>query len=137
MTRVGCIFAGLGLAALTASAQQITIGAVANAASNDTTQIARGSFMSIYGTNLGAQAGPPAALPLPTTLGGATVNVKPTSGPTTYKAFLHFVSPGQINAILPSAVPAGPADVTVTVGNSSSPSRRIQVAETSFGIFTI
>src|ERR1700687_2305900 len=87
-------------------AQTPLVRAIVNAANSDPTAIARGSFMSIYGQNLGPQAGPPSALPLPTTLGSTQVTVKSNSSSTTYKAFLHFVSPGQINAILPSAVPA-------------------------------
>src|SRR5712671_1278705 len=90
-------------------AQAPVVRALVNAANSDSTAIARGSFMSFYGQNLGAQAGPPSALPLPTTLGTTQVTVKSNSGPTTYKTFLHFVSPGQINAVLPSTVPAGAA----------------------------
>ena len=127
-----------GLAFLAVPAQaQPSVSGVINAANADTTTLARGSFISIFGSKLGTQAGPPSSLPLPTTMGGATVNIKPASGSTSFQAYLHFVSPGQINAIIPSAVPAGPADVTVTVSNQTSSPRRIQVAESAFGIFTI
>ena len=129
-------FIALAFCGLPASAQP-TVSAVINAANADTTTLARGSFISIFGKNLGTQAGPPSSLPLPKTLGGAAVNIKPASGSGTFQAYLHFVNPGQINAILPSAVPAGPADLTVTVNNQTSPARRIQVAESAFGIFTI
>ncbi len=133
-----CIALSSGLAFLALPAwAQPSVAAVTNAASGDITQVARGSFVSIYGSKLGTQAGPPSSLPLPATLGGASVNVKPAGGTTVFAAFLHFVSPGQINAIIPSAVPAGPADLTVTVNNVTSSARRIQVAENSFGIFTI
>jgi len=118
-------------------AQAPVVRAVVNAANSDTTAIARGSFMSIYGQNFGAQAGPPSALPLPTTLGTTQVTVKSNSGPTTYKAFLHFVSPGQINAVLPSAVPAGAATITVTVGTTTSAAAPFQVVENNFGMFTL
>ena len=127
---------GVVLFAVPGAAQPV-VSAVINAANADTTTLARGSFISIFGSKLGTQAGPPDALPLPTSMGGATVNIKPASGSTSFPAYLHFVSPGQINAILPSAVPAGPADVTVTVNNQTSTARRIQVAESAFGIFTI
>ncbi len=130
------ILAGCTFLAPRAGAQPAVAGVV-NAANADTTSLARGSFVSIFGSNLGTQAGPPSALPLPTSMGGATVNIKPAGGATTFQAYLHFVSPGQINAIIPSAVPAGPADVTVTVGNATSSARRIQVADSAFGIFTL
>ena len=118
-------------------AQAPVVRAVVNAANSDSTAIARGSFMSIYGQNLGAQAGPPSALPLPTTLGTTQVTVKSNSGPTTYKAFLHFVSPGQINAVLPSTVPAGAATIAVTVGTATSAAAPFQVVDSNFGMFTL
>ena len=114
---------------------QPVVRGVLNAANGDSTQIARGSFMSIYGQNLGQTAGPVSAYPIPTTLGGAQVTV--AAGGKNYKAYLDYVSPGQINAIMPSAVPAGEAQLTVTVNNMTSTSARITVATNSFGIFTI
>ena len=129
--------AGLFLLAGTGQAQTPVVRAIVNAANSDSTAIARGSFMSIYGQNLGAQAGPPTALPLPTTLGSTQVTVKSNSSSTTYKAFLHFVSPGQVNAILPSAVPAGSATMTVTVGTTTSLAAPFQVVESNFGMFTL
>jgi len=135
MKRFVSVLAGILLFGGLASAQQPAISGVVNAATSDITQLARGSFISIYGANFGPQAGPPSSLPLPTTLGSTQVTIK--SGSTNYQAFLHFVSPGQINCILPSAVPAGQAFVTVTVNNVTSLPRNILVAEHSFGIFTI
>ena len=120
-----------------AFAQAPVVQAVINAASGDSTTLARGSFVSIFGLNLGTKAGPPSSLPLPTSLGGASVTFKPAGGSASFQGFMHFVSQNQINAIVPSAVPAGPTDVTVTVNNVTSTSRRIQVAENAFGIFTV
>ena len=111
-----------------AEAQPVVHGIV-NAASGDLTSIARGSFMTIYGENLGAQAGPPSSLPLPTNLGGATVTITPSGSTKNYQAYLHFVSPGQINAVMPSAVPAGSAFLTVTVNNQTSLKRRSRSAK--------
>jgi uncharacterized protein (TIGR03437 family) len=136
---VACVILILPLTQLVlqpAEAQPV-VRAVLNAASGDSTTIARGSFMSIYGDQLGTQAGPPSSLPLPTTLGGATVTITPDGGTKTYQAYLHFVSPGQINAVMPSAVPAGPASLTVTVNNQTSFKAPVQVSESNFGIFTI
>ncbi|MBZ5607942.1 MAG: hypothetical protein LAP38_06790 [Acidobacteriia bacterium] len=133
---IGWTMAAACLAATPAAAQPVVRG-ITNAANGDITQVARGSFVSIFGQNLGTTAGPPSALPLPTNMGGATVNIKPNSGTKTYQAYLHFVSTGQINAIIPSAVPAGPASLTVTVNSATSPPVPVQIAENSFGIFTI
>src|ERR1700731_3040781 len=87
--------------------------------------IAQGSFFTIFGTNLGPASSPPIAYPLPTTLGGTTVKV--TAGGTTTNAFLWYVSPGQVNAILPQTVPTGTASLTVTYNNATSGSASFQV----------
>ena len=118
-----------------AQAQPVVRGII-NAASGDITTIARGSYMTIFGDNLGTLAGA-TTLPLPTNLGGAQVTIKPNGSTNTFQAFLNFVSPGQINAIMPSTVPAGPAGLTVTVNNKTSFSAPVQVSEHSFGIFTL
>ncbi|HTR35696.1 MAG TPA: hypothetical protein VMH80_07345 [Bryobacteraceae bacterium] len=120
---------------LGAAMAQPVVRGVLNAANGDSTQIARGSFMSIYGQNLGQTAGPVSAYPIPTTLGGAQVTV--AAGGKNYKAYLDYVSPGQINAIMPSAVPAGEAQLTVTVNNVTSTAARVTIGEHSFGMFTI
>ena len=95
--------------------------------------IAQGSFFTIFGTNLGPATSPPIQYPLPTNLGG--VQVKITAGGTTTNAFLWFVSPGQVNAILPQTVPTGAATLTVTYNNATSASASFQVVASSFGIF--
>jgi uncharacterized protein (TIGR03437 family) len=118
-----------------AQAQPVVRGII-NAASGDITTIARGSYMTLFGDNLGTLAGA-TTLPLPITLGGAQVNIKPNGSANTFAAFLNFVSPGQINAIMPSTVPAGPATLTVTVNNQTSFGAPVQVSEHSFGIFTL
>ena len=61
----------------------------------DTLSLAPGSFISIYGTRLGAGLTTATAVPLPTTLGATTVTVdeKPIA--------LHFAGENQVNAVLP------------------------------------
>jgi uncharacterized protein (TIGR03437 family) len=71
--------------------------------------------------------------PLPTTLSGVSVQI--ISGGTTYQAYLVFVSSAQINAILPSNVPVGNAQVTVTYNGITSAPIPILVSAVSFGVF--
>ena len=89
--------------------------------------IAPGTWMEIYGTNLatiptrvwggadfnGVQA--------PTALSGTTVTVagKP--------AYIDFVSPGQVNAQVPSGVPTGPQPLVVTTAGGSSAQTMVTV----------
>jgi uncharacterized protein (TIGR03437 family) len=96
--------------------------------------LAQGSLFSIFGTDLGpAQPVQASAFPLPTSMGGASVQI--LEGGIRYDAFLQFVSSGQINAILPSNVPIGLAQVTVGYNGIASQPAIIRVVKTSVGIF--
>ena len=113
-------------------------GGVVNAAApENTTGLARGGYFSIFGRNLGASTATVSALPLPTTLGGAQVRIKPAGSTTPIDAFMYFVSAGQINAVMPSNVPEGDVEVTVTVGTATSPAARSRVERNRPAIFTI
>ena len=71
--------------------------------------IPRGSIFSVEGSGLAASAASAAALPLPTTLNGVTVRVwdAPAGGNFLGVCPLWYVSPTQVNAILPSSLAAG------------------------------
>ena len=56
-------------------------------------------------------------------------------GSSTYDAYLVFASKGQLNAILPSNVPIGDAQLTVTYNGKTSAPANIRIAKTSFGVF--
>jgi uncharacterized protein (TIGR03437 family) len=97
-------------AALAGNAQMTVV----NGASFDPAQpLAGGSFASMFGQNLcgntaaGSWSGPGQ---LPTTLGGCSVTVGGTP------SMLHYVSPGQINFIVPAGLGAGRMDVAVQTG---------------------
>jgi uncharacterized protein (TIGR03437 family) len=97
-------------------------------------RLAQGSFFSIYGSTVGPETPVQATTyPLPTTLGGVSVQI--TSGSAKYSAPLVFVYKGQINAILPSNVPVGNGQMTVTYNGLTSQPADIVVAKTSLGIF--
>ena len=117
----------------------IAAGGVVNTASYATGgppngSLAQGSYFSIYGSDVGPEAGVKAeAYPLPKTLGGVIVRL--TSGSTAYDAPLVFVSKGQINAIIPSNVPVGNARLTIVYGGKTSIEAPVMVAKTSVGVF--
>jgi len=75
-----------------------------------------------------------AAVPLPTRLG--TTSVELSQGPLRLLAPLFFVSPGQINYLLPPLLQIGPA--TVTVLNLDTPVARgeIQIRAVAPGLFS-
>ncbi|MBV8846627.1 MAG: hypothetical protein JO307_27795 [Bryobacterales bacterium] len=73
--------------------------------------VAPDSIASMYGSNL-ANTTAQASLPLTTNLGGITLNVTDAAGQTR-AAPLIYVSPGQINFVVPSGTAAGAGSVTV------------------------
>lgn len=98
--------------------------------------IARGSRFLLNGANLGpAVAAEQTTFPLATTLAGVTVSV--TSAGVTRACWPVSVQASQVRAILPSAVPAGPATLRVTVNGVPSNTTSITVANNSPGIYTV
>ncbi len=98
--------------------------------------VAQGSIFAIFGKNMGPETPASATWPLPTIqgLGGATVNVE-DSGGVSHSVILLFVSAGQINAVLPSAVAVGQASLTVTYNGQTSASQTFKVVARSVGLF--
>ena len=136
MLRVSVCVIGL---AFTAPAQPALSGAV-NAASYmppgmPSSAIAQGSLFSVFGTNLGpASYTVASSFPLPTNLAGTTLSV--TVKGVTKPAILLSAGQYQINAILPSDIPAGTGTLTATVNGQASGALQIQVTSAAFGIFT-
>ncbi|HEY4360640.1 MAG TPA: IPT/TIG domain-containing protein [Bryobacteraceae bacterium] len=89
--------------------------------------IAPGTWVEIYGTNLATNMGRLWAggdfngLNAPTSLMGTTVTV------AGQKAFVDYVSPGQVNVQVPSNVPTGVQPVVVTTGGGVSIAYSVQV----------
>ena len=71
---------------------------------------------------------------LPTTQNGVTVTV--TSGSFTAPCPLYYLSPGQIDAVLPGGTPAGNANITVTNNGVTSASFQVPVVQSAFGILS-
>jgi uncharacterized protein (TIGR03437 family) len=123
-----------GAPAANAAAPTPTIAAVQDAASN-TPNIAQGSLFSVYGTNLSPSSPGLTNFPRPTAVGGVKVTFMPLAGGAGTDTYLIYVGTGQINALLPSTVPAGYYNVTVTNGTVSSPFF-VQVVASKVGLFT-
>jgi uncharacterized protein (TIGR03437 family) len=99
--------------------------------------IAQGSLFVIYGSNLANSTSQESSAPpgLPTTVDGVSVSV--TVAGTAEMAFLYYISPDQIDAVLPSSVPVGTGTITVTNGNQTSAPAPIPVVQSDFGILTL
>jgi len=93
--------------------------------------IAEGSIFTLYLSN--PPSGPTGSqgVPLQTTFLGVKIDVT-VNGVTTH-AIPYYVSPGQINAILPSNTPAGDGDIMVSSGGQTA-SGPIHVVQSAFGL---
>src|SRR5581483_6952105 len=106
------VFALLTIAG-TASAQ-ITITNVFNAAGRVVNgSLAQGALIAVVGKGVGTPDVEQATFPLPTTTGLGGVTVQIGAGGQSYDAIIVYTKPNEVGAILPSAVPVGPATVTV------------------------
>jgi uncharacterized protein (TIGR03437 family) len=96
--------------------------------------IAPGSMFVAFGSNLGpATLAQATSFPLGTTLAGTSVQI--SAGGKTYDAPLNYTLASQITGILPSAVPPGPATMTVTYNGATSAPAAFTVSANSFGTF--
>jgi uncharacterized protein (TIGR03437 family) len=111
-------------------------GAVASvsAASFSGPELASESLAAAFGTNLTTATEVASTTPLPRMLAGTTVKLIDNNGAEKLSPLL-FVSPGQINFQVPSAVAAGMASVVVTTGNGAIAIGALQIAPVAPGLF--
>jgi uncharacterized protein (TIGR03437 family) len=95
--------------------------------------IAQGSIFFIKGSNLAAGTTSLQNVPLKTILNGVTIQVT-VNGATTIP-LIYYLSPTQLDAILPSSTPVGTGTITVTNGATSA-TAPIQVVQNAFGLLT-
>lgn len=82
------------------------------AASYAATELASDSIASAFGQELASEIASANTVPLPTTLGGTRVQITDSKG-VTKAAPVFFVSPSQINYLIPAGLADGIASVTV------------------------
>ena len=97
--------------------------------------LARESIVAAFGAQLATTTRAAESLPLPTTLGGTTVKIK-DSFETERLAPLFFVSPMQINYLVPPNLAPGPATVTITSGDGTQTTGAVQLVSINPAIFT-
>jgi uncharacterized protein (TIGR03437 family) len=109
--------------------------AVTSAASFTGVNLAPESIAAGFGAGLSANTQSATTLPLPTSLGGVSVTIKDSLG-IERLAPLFFVSPNQINYLVPAGVASGVALVTATNGSAVTALGTALIAATSPGLFT-
>ena len=108
-------------------------GVVSASAFGGFTAIAPGSWIEIYGSNLAPNTNNWTSTEFnngvaPTSLGGVSVSIGGAP------AFIDYVSPGQIDALVPSNAPTGAQELTVTTANGVSDGFGIIVNQTEPGL---
>jgi uncharacterized protein (TIGR03437 family) len=115
------ILLGVTVGTASAGTPSIGVGGVITASGfGGFPSIAPGTFIEIYGTNLAADTrgwlgSDFTGINAPTSLDGTSVSI------ANLPAFISYISPGQVNALVPSGVAPGPQPliVTTTVGVSN------------------
>ncbi len=135
-TQLALMFAVL--ASLPASAQNpiVTPGGIVNAANRrgvpSVAAAARGSLVSIYGSDLAAETVLATGVPVATQLAGTQVRFGDTAAP------LLFVSPGQIIAQVPFELPnVAYVDLVVQTSTGTSGAIRVTLLSVDLGIFSV
>ena len=106
-----------------------------SAASYGNAALAPESIVAAFGTGLATATQAAANLPLPTTLAGTTVRIR-DSASNEYLAPLFYVSPRQVNYLMPAGMATGTATIIVTSSNGSVSSGIAQIAAVAPGLFT-
>lgn len=113
----------------------VSTNALASAASGSAL-ISSESIVAFYGSNLAGAAATATTLPLPTSLGGVSLQVKDSAG-TTRPAPLFYVSGSQINFEIPPGTASGQATFTVlSANNATVSSSTANVSATAPALFT-
>lgn len=127
---IGCDFDVLN-AAISGTA----VATMVSAASFSGAALAPESIAAAFGTGLSSTTLSAASVPLPTSLGGTTVKVRDRLG-VERLSMLFFVSPTQVNYLLPAGTSTGTATVTFNNGEKVAAISNTQIENVMPGIFT-
>lgn len=113
--------------------QSTCVGGVVNGATYKSA-VAQDSFVSIFGAALATESKTGGSTPLPVTLSGTSVTFRDSAGHQA-PAPLAYISPRQINCVVPAGLEAGDATIQVTspAGSDQIP---ITIGNVAPGIFT-
>jgi len=121
-------------ATLNVAVTQVASVTSVSAASYTGAALASDSIVSAFGVNLATTTQAAIMLPLPTTLAGTTVRVKDSAG-VERLAPLFYVSPQQVNYLIPAGTANGMATVTITNGAGANLTGTVQITSVAPGLF--
>jgi len=97
--------------------------------------LASESIVAAFGNGLAVATEVAGTVPLPTSLAGTTVKIKDAAGKESF-APLFFVSPTQVNYLLPAGIESGLGTVTVTNSQGNAAIEETQILPIAPGLFT-
>jgi len=106
-----------------------------SAASFSVLRMATESIAAAFGANLASDIVVATTTPLPTSLGGTTLRIRDSAG-NEADAPLFFVSPTQINLLVPRGLANGPALVTVLRGGNAVTTGVIEIVSVNPGLIS-
>jgi uncharacterized protein (TIGR03437 family) len=127
------LLGGIQFAAGLKEADASALSAV-SAASFQRVAVASESIAAVFGVDLANEQQSATSLPLPTMLAGTSLRVKDRVGMERL-APLFFVSPGQINFLVPVGSTSGAANLTVLKADGTRPSASLQINSFAPGLF--
>jgi uncharacterized protein (TIGR03437 family) len=98
--------------------------------------VAPDSLAAMFGSNLASTTQQATSLPLPTSLGGVTVTVQDAAGMTASLRLL-YVSPTQINFLVPSGLATGVAIFTIRDGTRPAQTATAAVGQVAPALFSM
>jgi uncharacterized protein (TIGR03437 family) len=98
-------------------------------------EVASNSIASAFGVELATEAAAAVTSPLPERLAGTSVNITDSAG-VTKAAALFFVSPTQVNYLLPAGLAEGFAQVTITNRNGVTSRGTVLIHAIAPSVFT-
>lgn len=102
----------------------------------DRNSVSSGGIVSIFGTGLSVSISAAATRPLPTVLGGVSVTITDNLG-VSREALLFYVSPTQINILIPDGTAVGDAAVTIRNGSTVVARGTVNIKAVAPGLFSV
>jgi uncharacterized protein (TIGR03437 family) len=110
------------------------VATVVSSASYATGPAAPQEIVALFGPGMASQSAS-ASLPLPTVLGGTSIQIRDSAG-NSQLAPLFAVAPGQANILVPAGLAAGPATVTVLHGSTAALTGSMTIASSAPGLYS-
>ncbi|MFN0119068.1 MAG: Ig-like domain repeat protein [Blastocatellia bacterium] len=123
------------IAGQTYEVKQGSVSFAVSAANFDGARISPGQILAIFGLRLSDVTEAATATPLPTTLGNVSVTIKDSAGVSRPAAML-YVSPGQVNVVMPEASADGRAVISFMTNGRERSAGEITVFQVAPGLFT-